>query len=147
MSRELEKFSAQVVDTMPLLLREMVRREDNELTRGTISFPQMVAMHYALRHPAVKMADMARVLSTRPSSASTLIDRLVRSQLMSREHDEKDRRIVWIRLTPKGKKTLLLILSQKKKSMREIFRVLSPKERREYLSALLKVRSHLEKRQ
>ena len=146
MKRELENFSRQVVDTMPFLLREMARREDNELTRGTISFPQMVALHYALHHPAVKMTEMARVLSTRRSSASTLIDRLVRSQLMSRTHDEKDRRIVWVSLTPKGKKTLLQILEQKKKSMKVIFGVLTPRERRQYLSALLKVRAHLARR-
>ena len=46
-SKNIKRFSAEVVETLPLMFREFSKREDNALTRGKISFPQMVALHFA----------------------------------------------------------------------------------------------------
>ena len=139
----LNQFSRQVVEILPLMFREFVKREDNELTRGKISFPQMVALDYLVRRRKAKMTDLANLLSVRLSTATVMVDRLIRGKMLERGHDEKDRRIVWVQATPKGKKAVAQILEQKRQSVRGIFGKLSGKERSQYLAVLLKVKTHL----
>ena len=139
----LKKFSHQVVEVMPLMFREFSKREGNELTRGRISFPQMVALDYASTHPTVKMTELAKVLSVKMSSATVLVDRLIEQGLLSRARDESDRRVVRVSITAKGKKIINKIMTEKRHSIEEIFRPLSFKEREQYLVLLKKVKEGL----
>ncbi len=141
--KELENFSRQVVEIMPLMVREFAKREDNHLTQGMISCPQMVTLHFVTDHGRVMMSEISKVLSIKTSSASVLVDRLVRAKLLSREQDRRDRRIVWIRSTDKGRKVVSQIMRQKRESIQHVFGPLSPKERRQYLSVLQKVKANL----
>jgi len=140
---KLERFSRQVVGIMPLLLREFVKREDNDLSRGKISFPQMVALDYVDQKGPIKMTELAKVLSIQMSSATVLADRLIRAKLLCRKRDEKDRRLVWASVTPKGRKVISQIMAQKRRSVKEIFKSLTDEERSQYLGVLVKVQSHL----
>jgi MarR family transcriptional regulator, organic hydroperoxide resistance regulator len=142
-SHSIDQFSRQVVEIMPLLVREFAKREDNELTRGAISCPQMVTLDYAMHRKRVKITDIARILDIRASSASTLVDRLIRQKMIARQRDAKDRRVVWITATAKGRKVVRQILAQKRQSVKAIFGRLTADEREKYLSVLLKVRDHL----
>ena len=142
-SANLDQFSRQIVQIMPLMFREFAKREDNELTRGKISFPQMVALDYAAHHPKVTMTELSKVLSIRLSSTTVLVDRLIREKMLRRERDEKDRRLVWVMVTPRGKKVISQIMEQKRRSIKDIFGVLSGRERDQYLSMISKVYSHL----
>ena len=142
-NKSLEKFSRQVVEVMPLMVREFAKREDNHLTRGKISCPQMVTLDYVSHHERVKMTDIARILSIRTSSASVLVDRLVRQRMLRREHDRNDRRVVWARATARGRKVVSQIVQQKRRSIKAIFGPLTAKERSSYLAVLLKVKARL----
>ena len=145
-ARALKNFSRQVVEIMPQIYREFAKREDNDLTTGKISFPQMVALVCVSKKSCVNMKCIANSLGIKMSSASTLVDRLIREKMLTRRHDERDRRIVQIRLTPKGSKVIHQILRQKQHSIAEVFSVLTEKERTQYLQILKKVYvKHLEK--
>ncbi len=139
----LDRFSQELVEILPLMFREFSKREDNELTRGKISFPQMVALDYVSRCGRVKMTDLARVLSIKTSSATVLVDRLIRGKMLSRKRDAKDRRLVWVGCTEKGKNVVSHIMDQKRQSMKKIFGPLTESERRQYLSVIRKVRDTL----
>ena len=138
LNRSLQDFSRQVVEIMPQIYREFAKREDNELMTGKISFPQMVTLQYVSNKKCVNMKCIANNLGIKMSSASTLVDRLIREKMLSRRHDEKDRRIVWISMTSKGTKVIRHILDQKQRSTREIFSVLTERERQQYLGLLKK---------
>ena len=141
----LDQFSRKLVQIMPLMFREFAKREDNELTRGKISFPQMVALDYVAHHSKVTMTDLSKVLSIQLSSTTVLVDRLIHQKMLKRERDNTDRRLVWVIATPKGKKVVSQILEQKRRSIKDIFRALTDKERSQYLSMISKVYSHLKK--
>ena len=142
-NRSLEKFSSQVLEVMPFMVREFARREDNDLTRGKISCPQMVALHHTADYGEVKVSEIARILSINKSSASALLDRLIKQKLMGRRPDKGDRRVVWVGITAQGRKVISQIMGQKRQSIKAIFAPLTARERRQYLSVLLKVKSHL----
>jgi DNA-binding MarR family transcriptional regulator len=140
---KIDAFSREMVEVLPLMFREFSKREDNVLTRGKITFPQMVAVDYVSRKTRVKMNELAKVLSIKMSSATVLVDRLVREKILSRARDEADRRLVWVSATPKGRKLVGEVLTQKRDSIKQIFGVLSEEERRQYLSIIRKVRQHI----
>lgn len=52
----------------------------------------------------VRMSDLAnRALISRPST-TRIVDRLMRRGWVERRHDERDRRVVLVRLTPEGRR-------------------------------------------
>jgi DNA-binding MarR family transcriptional regulator len=51
----------------------------------------------------MKPSDLIEFLSTTPAAVTTLLDRMEKNELIARERDEKDRRIVWVNVTDKGK--------------------------------------------
>jgi DNA-binding MarR family transcriptional regulator len=140
---ELESFSRRVVEIFPLIFREISKRETNPLVRGKISFPQMVALDYVSRKPLVKMTELANVLSVKTSTATVLVDRLVRAKMLERRRDENDRRVVWVRATPKGRRLVSRIMDEKRQSMKRIFSGVTPGERAQYLKVMMKVKNYL----
>ena len=141
--QNLHQFSREVTEIMPFLLREFVKREKNELATGRISFPQMVALDLLVQRSKVKMSEIAHALSVQLSTATPLVDRLVRQGMAARSRDEKDRRLVWVTVTPKGRKVINNIIREKQASIRAIFGALTAEERGQYLCVLKKVRCHL----
>lgn len=139
----LNQFSREVTEIMPFLLREFVKREKNELATGHISFPQMVALDLLSQRSRVRMSEVAHALSIQLSTATPLVDRLIRQGMATRERDDKDRRLVWVTVTPKGRKVVQNIIREKQASIRAIFGALTEEERGQYLCVLKKVRCHL----
>ncbi len=139
----LDEFSCQVVQIMPLFVREFAKRENHELSRGVITLPQMVALDYVFQKTNVTMTEIAKALDIKTSSASVLVDRLIRQKMLSRKGDEKDRRVIWIGITSKGKRVVAHIKEQKCKSVKAVFGHLTDRERASYLSILLKVKDYL----
>ena len=139
----LHRFSREVTEIMPFLLREFVKREKNEFATGRISFPQMVALDLLAQRSRVKMTEIAHALSVQLSTATPLVDRLIREGMAARSRDDKDRRLVWVTPTAKGRKVLNNILREKQASIRAIFGALTEEERAQYLCVLKKVRCHL----
>jgi DNA-binding MarR family transcriptional regulator len=50
-----------------------------------------------------KPSDLIEVLETTPAAVTTLLDRMEKNGLVERVRDEKDRRIVWVHVTDKGR--------------------------------------------
>jgi len=57
-------------------------------------------------HHSLKPSDLIPYLSTTPAAVTMLLDRMERSELIRRDRDETDRRIVWVSITEKGKEEL-----------------------------------------
>lgn len=55
------------------------------------------------------MSQLAKEIVLSMSSATMIVDRLVRKGIVSREHSSTDRRVVMIRLTAKGEQTFKII--------------------------------------
>lgn len=63
---------------------------------------QLVVLEFIMSHDQVKPSDLIEYLATTPAAVTTLLDRMVKNGLVVRQRDERDRRIVWIRMTDKG---------------------------------------------
>lgn len=60
------------------------------------------------------ISQLADHLGVKPSAVTFMMDRLEQNKLIMREHDQKDRRVVNIRLTKQGENMLETILESRK---------------------------------
>lgn len=71
---------------------------------GEFSFSQATVLQALIMQRESRMNDLARFLGLSKANVSGIVDRLVGKRLIAREHGVEDRRVVFVRLTPKGLK-------------------------------------------
>jgi DNA-binding MarR family transcriptional regulator len=98
--------AATVLDAIRKLVR-FLRLADSEAQATTgLSAAQLYILHQLAERPASSVAELARRTLTDPSSASTVVERLVRRGMVRRIRARDDARRVEIRLTPIGERIL-----------------------------------------
>lgn len=63
---------------------------------------QLHTLERILSMERAKPSDLIAHLDISPAAISTLVDRMERNELLVRQRDEHDRRIVWLHVTDKG---------------------------------------------
>ena len=140
MSRlNLEAFADRAMELFSQLARGMVRHENNYLTKGAITLPQVWVLRYLTRQRECPMRELAEFMKMGLSSVTGMVDRLVKQGLANRRRTEKDRRLVFVDITAKGRKILKEILEQRRKTTLNLFESLSAEERSIYLCILEKL--------
>lgn len=81
------------------LHQELWREMPPEMTRG-----QFYICRRLLQRGAMTITEIAADLGVSASAVTAIADRLSNSGLVARERDEKDRRVVRLRLTPEGER-------------------------------------------
>lgn len=135
----IKEFVWKLIELFPQAAKAFHRHEHNYLSRGEITLPQFWALDHLYRNGKCKMNDLAKILMVSPPAATGLIDRLIGQKLVARENDERDRRIIWIILTAKGRTVIRSIRSQKIQTLTRVFSRISAADREHYLDILEKI--------
>ena len=138
-SAGIERFGRRLIELLPQLTRGFARHESNYLSTGKITLPQLWALEYLSRHKNCPMNELARFLNVSKPAATGLIDRLISQQLVRREGDSQDRRIIRIQITAKGATIVKNIWDQKRRLIVAVFGRIHPKDRAQYLATLEQV--------
>ena len=85
------------------------------------------------------MRAIADYLHIKPSSATPMIDNLVKKGNLKRTKDKKDRRIVYIGLTKKGLKSLQKKYKTIHKTLEKVFGKLSDKDKKNLVKIFEKI--------
>ena len=140
MSRlSLEAFADRATEIFPQLVRGMTRHETNYLTKGVITLPQVWVLRYLSRQRECSMREIAAFMKMGLSSVSGMVDRLVKQGLAERRRTEKDRRVVFVDISKRGRKVLREILDQRRITTLKLFESLTSEERSAYLCILEKL--------
>jgi len=91
------------------------------------------------------MGEAARMLSVTRPTATSIVDKLVARGLVRRERDEEDRRVVKLKLLPKGTKILATRRKHFAGRIASILQALDETERSRFVSALKVVNSTVQK--
>lgn len=83
------------------LSKDYKNHMDHELA-PSLTEAQLAVLEVAGQHEQMKPSDLLPFLATTPAAITTLLDRMEKNELIERVRDSADRRIVWIKLTPKG---------------------------------------------
>lgn len=105
MDRKMAMEYAERVDSLlPNLIRMAKNQETKRLARYSLTLPQFFALSALEHHGSCMMREMGEELGLTLGTVTGIIDRLTREGLVQRYADSHDRRIVMVRLTPKGAK-------------------------------------------
>ena len=91
----------EVMETVPLVMR-FIRMEMRSRRAPSLSVPQFRVLTFLSRKPGAPLSSVAEHLGVARSTASAMVDRLVRRQLVSRTTHPDERRSVVLTLTPAG---------------------------------------------
>lgn len=95
-------YSAQFARLWLKLSKDLKIHMENELA-PSLTESQLNVLELLIARERMKPSDLLEYLATTPAAVTTLLDRMEKNELIVRERDEKDRRIVWIHVTEKGK--------------------------------------------
>lgn len=84
------------------LSKDLRQHMESELA-PTLTEGQLTVLELLSGQQRMKPSDFIGFLATTPAAITTLLDRMEKAGLVVRERDEKDRRIVWVQVTDKGK--------------------------------------------
>ncbi|WP_442603926.1 MarR family winged helix-turn-helix transcriptional regulator [Paenibacillus sp. KN14-4R] len=82
--------------------KEIKNHMETELSPA-LTEGQLNVLELLTEQQPMKPSDFLEFLETTPAAVTTLLDRMERNELIERRRDEKDRRIVWVHVTDKGK--------------------------------------------
>lgn len=140
---KISKFSEELVGSISYIqrmARAMLKKRSDVLIQGAVTMPQYLTLEFLNTRGALKMKEIARYMYISFPAASGLIDRLVSLKLVKRVYIKKDRRVIFIELTPQGKKIAETTVATRKKVIEDIFGCLTDSERETYLSIIRKIK-------
>lgn len=71
-----------------------------------LSGSQRLVLRALVDEGPCQVSEVANHLGVTLSAATGLVDRLVKAKLATRDRDQKDRRVVWVKVTPEGEEAV-----------------------------------------
>ena len=82
------------------------------------------------------MTELSNNLAVSMPTMTAMVDRLVNSKMVERERDNRDRRVVKVKLTDAGEKILRKLIRIRRKEMEKILMNLNGEEMESYLTSI-----------
>ncbi len=130
------------IDTITSKFFAIGRKLKHKASSGPLqelTVAQMEALRFLAEKNGASMKDLSVFLAITPPSATVLIDRLVRLQLVSRQRDPKSRRNVHLQLTKKGAAIMNKSLKEYCRRMKTLLQSLTSHEQLTMLHLLHKM--------
>jgi DNA-binding MarR family transcriptional regulator len=112
---------------------------------GGLSEKEMMLIIFVGQNQHVKMSDIADNIEAPMSTLTSIVDKLVDGEFLSRDHSGQDRRVINVSLGKIGKMAYKTIINQKKEIAQKILSQLSEKEQGVLIEYLNIVSSHVGK--
>ena len=118
-----EDIANQLLKALPRLMhalgRDRARLAGHEHHGGVLRERrgQFRVLHTLLDHGRMTTQDLATRLEIAPPTVSTMIHALAERDLVTRERDESDQRVVWLELSATGRTAV----EEERRRMREVF--------------------------
>ncbi len=143
MDEKLSKYFNSLRKFSNVFLNELM--DNGNATNCELKLSQMKALSAFKEERSFLMKELASNCGAKISNMTTMVDKLIEEGFAERKRDGADRRKVFVSLTPKGKKTRALFLTNRRKTAQSIFSKLGEKDKKELLNSLDKVCTILEK--
>ncbi|WP_051271446.1 MarR family winged helix-turn-helix transcriptional regulator [Shimazuella kribbensis] len=91
------------VSAMRLCVKRSFHILHEHFKKYNLTIPQGQVLRVLNQKGSLSLVEISKELDSKPSSMSGLIDRLVKAEMVTRERDKDDRRVVWIALSDKSK--------------------------------------------
>lgn len=147
MASDISGFVQQIQRLFPRIMRYLEAEASRELIGLEVTPAQMNALVVLYEPKNLPMGELAESLGLTESAATRLVDRLLRMNLVRRDRDEVDRRVVRVRLSTYGRQLADLVFQRRQEQFTRFAERLREDERGnlvEGLTALLTVFQDME---
>jgi DNA-binding MarR family transcriptional regulator len=110
---ELQQFVEQIQKLFPLIMRYLEDEASRELIGLEVTPSQMNALFALYGMDDLPMGELAEQMGLTESAATRLVDRLINMNLVRRDRDEQDRRVVRVRLSTYGRQLAELVFERR----------------------------------
>jgi DNA-binding MarR family transcriptional regulator len=101
-----------------------------------ISMPQLHLLMWLQERGLMTVSELAHILGVSPPSASAFVDRMEESGLVTRERDREDRRVVHVRIEPRGRDLLEEIMGMHREELQQLLGQMSDEELSCFVTAI-----------
>lgn len=122
---KIEAVVEDILSVNPLLFRRLF---NPRLVKGMMAPATHIAMMILKERGSMSMTEIGKCLYMPKPNVTALVDKLIADNLVERIADEKDRRIILIRATKKGLKTMDDIKTVVKASIRKKIMLLNEED-------------------
>jgi DNA-binding MarR family transcriptional regulator len=129
----------QIIETIIYLYTESRRITKELAKRAQLTGPQLTVVKLLETIGDLSLTELSEKIRAQNSTVTGIIDRMEREGLVLRERSTEDRRVVKIRLTPKGMDLARDVPVEPMVIFRSALESLSPNEMQDLLKILLKV--------
>lgn len=136
----IEGFADKMNEIIPAIGKGFMRQQANELSRGRITMPQFLILDHLEREGESTMTNLAHFTNVTTAAMTGFVERLVRDGYVKRGFDSRDRRIIKVSLTAKGRLAVKEITHQRTESIKKVFGRISELDRLNYLRILMKIK-------
>jgi DNA-binding MarR family transcriptional regulator len=106
---------------------------------------QLDTMAYLYEHKRAKMSELAKNAMVKMPTMTDMINKLIKTGTVKREHDDKDRRTVWVSITKEVEKMVAFHLNKRDESIASLMKVLTDEEKKQAAVILKKLVNSLER--
>lgn len=135
-NNELEEFVNDIQKLFPRIMRYLEAEASRELIGLEVTPSQMNALVVLYGPPNLPMGELAEQLGLTESAATRLVDRLLRMNLVRRERDEADRRVVRVRLSSYGRQLAELVFARRQEQFTRFAGYMTDADRRHLIAGL-----------
>lgn len=111
-----------------------------------LSKPELLTLESISKQKGLIMSTLAKELSVGFSTATGIVDRLIKKKLVIRERNHGDRRVVKVSLSQRGEEISSAYREQKKKIFKKMIEMLTESEQVSFLAVLEKIANKMQKR-
>ncbi|MEI7541815.1 MAG: MarR family transcriptional regulator [bacterium] len=144
----MEETMKQITECIETLSGFMRNQKNTHFMKSGVkdlTLSQLDLMAYLYKHKKVKMSDLAKHAGVKLPSMTETVNKLVSFGVLKREHNESDRRTVWVHVTKNVEQMVCSHIETKKKQFVEILGVLSNQEKKQALNILKKIQKKMER--
>ncbi|MFH1062348.1 MAG: MarR family transcriptional regulator [Candidatus Omnitrophota bacterium] len=137
--KSIDEYVEQVVRVLPKVIRWFHVNRATALTKSQLNPAQFFVLDIIYELGARTMSQLSKQLSVSLPAVTRIVDKLYADKMVERIPGQKDRRVIQINITAKGKKIVTEFRKQRKQVFKDIFSKLSEKDRQDYLRIMLKL--------
>src|SRR5215471_10023794 len=143
---DLQAAAEELAEIVMRMQRKFLLNLSEELSRGSVSFPQYFLLGYLDKQEVITMSGIASKMGHTTAAATGLVDRLEKLGYVQRSHALDDRRKVMVKITRKGSSLVAEIRTDMVEKIMTLLREhLTAEEGRTWLQIYRKIANYCDK--
>jgi DNA-binding MarR family transcriptional regulator len=140
---ERRKIIEEITETLYSIRRKIASETHQLFDELQITHPQWIVIHYVKKSGTINIKDLANILEITSSAATQIVDGLVKKDLLLRNRNKDDRRILNIKLSPKAQGRFKSIKNTSFNTLSGLFDALDDNELKNYRDLNRKIASSI----